>query len=244
MAYVGGKARSSDHIIDILNNPMFDNINYIEPFVGYCHILRRVVNKRSYTAYDNNDLVIELFKGVQQDKPYPRISKKKYHELKIKCQHERVKPSFECAIGAFTYSYNGKQWGGYAPKSKDGVHNYLKQRLTYYNSLKHNTTFMNTLFSTKDYRNIKLPNKPALIYCDPPYRDTTQYGTVFDSDEFWERMRKWSKHHYVIISEYKAPSDFICVSKKKKAITLNNKRDKTTYKYEKVFIYSKGLLSI
>ena len=47
MSYVGGKARGSAHILHLLNSPLFDGYDYLEPFVGYAHILHRVKNKRS-----------------------------------------------------------------------------------------------------------------------------------------------------------------------------------------------------
>ena len=40
----------SEHILQVLNHEAFDGMHYIEPFVGYAHILRRVVNKRTYAA--------------------------------------------------------------------------------------------------------------------------------------------------------------------------------------------------
>lgn len=52
-----------------------------------------------------------------------------------------------------------------------------------------------------------------LVYCDPPYEGTTQYGAFdsFNHKFFWNTMRMWSKNNTVIISEYKAPEDFECV---------------------------------
>ena len=49
MSYIGGKARGSQHILAVLNHPHFDGYDYVEPFVGMGHVLRRVTNKRSYT---------------------------------------------------------------------------------------------------------------------------------------------------------------------------------------------------
>ena len=55
------------------------------------------------------------------------------------------------------------------------------------------------------------------IYCDPPYaytkfpikyrRDIKKYD-VFETELFWETMRKWSKSNVVVISEIVAPPDF------------------------------------
>jgi site-specific DNA-adenine methylase len=60
MAYLGGKSKGYEHIIKYLNKERFNGMKYIEPFCGYCHILRRVENKKKYYAYDKNPLLIEL----------------------------------------------------------------------------------------------------------------------------------------------------------------------------------------
>ena len=60
MSYIGGKARGSKHILAVLNDERFDGMDYLEPFVGMGHVLRRVVNKRSYAASDGNALVVRL----------------------------------------------------------------------------------------------------------------------------------------------------------------------------------------
>ena len=66
--------------------------------------------------------------------------------------------------------------------------------------------------------------KGAFIYCDPPYADTGQsyFSTKFDSDKFWETVRKWSKNNIVIVSEYKAPDDFKCVAEYRVRMKLNS----------------------
>lgn len=54
-----------------------------------------------------------------------------------------------------------------------------------------------------------LPN--SIIYCDPPYNNTTQYVTGdFDSTAFFDWCRKQTE--LVVVSEYDAPDDFQCVA--------------------------------
>ena len=56
--------------------------------------------------------------------------------------------------------------------------------------------------------------KNALIYCDPPYQGTTQYGAFdgFNHELFWQTMRNWVNNgNTVVVSEYNAPDDFVCV---------------------------------
>lgn len=53
----------------------------------------------------------------------------------------------------------------------------------------------------------------CLIYCDPPYANTTGYDAVgeFDSNKFWSAMRDWSTQNTVVVSDYAAPDDFVSV---------------------------------
>ena len=59
---------------------------------------------------------------------------------------------------------------------------------------------MNVTFTCLDYRDVEIPDE-AVVYADPPYRGTTGYSTgEFDSDCFWDYMRKLSRTHVVLIS--------------------------------------------
>ena len=72
MSYIGGKARGAAHILAVLNHPRFDDMPYLEPFVGMGHVLRRVVHKRTYTASDGNALVVRLLTAIQPSNPTRR----------------------------------------------------------------------------------------------------------------------------------------------------------------------------
>ena len=61
MAYLGGKSKGYQHIINILNSKCFDNFDYLEPFIGYAHILRRVKHKRSYSKLIRGSLITHLY---------------------------------------------------------------------------------------------------------------------------------------------------------------------------------------
>jgi len=81
--------------------------------------------------------------------------------------------------------------------------------------------------------------KGALVYCDPPYADTTSYKGLpkFDHALFWGVMRKWVVGgNTVCVSEYAAPPDFPCV------LALTTKTDMHTRsgqvaRVEKVFMH-------
>jgi DNA adenine methylase len=232
MAYVGGKAKGCEHIMEVLNDRKYDNKPYLEPFVGYGHILRRVKNKSSYRVSDANELVVSLLSGIQEKKgKYPTITRAEYYKLKAK----EGDVTFRRAIAAFCYSYNGKEWGGYTERSVCGKReSYPDERKRYYDMLRLNDVFMRTKIERKDYKGIN--PKGCIIYCDPPYANTTGYSSEFDTSEFWEVMRKWSSTNDVFISEYNAPADFKCIAKRKKHQSLNGKgsgvvKNEKLYKY-------------
>ena len=150
MAYLGGKSTASEHILKILNNPFFDNYNYIEPFCGYCHILRRVTNKKLYTISDNNELLIILLKHIQKTKnQHPNITQKEYTYLKDNISKNKLRASY----AAFCYSYNGKYFGGYV--NKYGNRNYPNERKRYYDLLHDNESYKKASISLNDYTKYK-----------------------------------------------------------------------------------------
>jgi len=231
MAYLGGKAKSAEHILEVLNDPVFDSYDYIEPFCGYCHILRRVINKKSYTIGDNNNLLITLLKHAQATRgKHPVITQAEYTVL-----HKNPdKNPLRAAYAAFCYSYNGKFFGGYV--NKYGTREYPKERKRYYDQLHENKSFKDAIIKNADYSSYKNV-KGKLIYCDPPYEGTTEYHTVFNSSKFWDVIRTLSKNNYVFVSEYTAPPDFSCLTQKVKRNSIAGK-GATRKRVEKLFVHS------
>ena len=233
MSYQGGKSKNSDHILRVLNNKLFGGWDYIELFCGNCHILRRVVNKKSYTASDNSPLLICLLKGIQQKTPIPHISREEYSVLK-KSDEVTVKRAVAC----YTYAFNGKAFGGYVntyTRKSGRVDDIPESRRNYYRQLQRNDQFMTTAFGCFDYKTMK-PRKHQIIYLDPPYANTTSYGKAFDSNELWEVVRRWSKITVILVSEYEAPDDFECIASQEKRCCLAG-GDKQTTRIEKLFIH-------
>ena len=61
----------------------------------------------------------------------------------------------------------------------------------------------------KDYRDVEIP-PGAVIYCDPPYAGTSGYnGTAFDHEAFYGWARAQSRTHFLFVSEYSMPEDFV-----------------------------------
>jgi|TARA_B110000196_G_C21094784_1_gene639445 DNA adenine methylase len=231
MAYLGGKSKGADHILRVLNHEMFDSHDFLEPFVGYAHILRRVVKKRSYSAGDVNPLLVMLLKAIQSNTPLPTITRERYTELR-----NQTDITLERAVAAFQYSFNGKEWGGWVGGKNDTptyarlngrIDNMASSRKQYYDKLHDNPTFQATQLSCCSYEHITPFNQ--LCYVDPPYCSTTKYGAqTFDSARFWERIRQWSLDNIVFVSEYQAPRDFVLVASHPKKCCIAGGHKQTT----------------
>lgn len=233
MSYMGGKAKCAEHILRVLNDPLFDEMDYVEPFIGYAHILRRVINKRSYKASDANELLITLLRAVQNGQTIPHISKHEYA-----CLKKQKSNTLKRAVAAFTYSFNGKEWGGYTATyrgcASTAPRNPPDERRRYYKKLHENETFKKTDIFESSYHKLRPRNK--LIYCDPPYASTAQYRLKFDHTYFWNVIRTWSRHNIVFVSEYSAPDDFVCVALLSKNMILPGANSRQS-RMERVFMH-------
>jgi DNA adenine methylase len=113
------------------------------------------------------------------------------------------------AFAGYGCSYGGKFFGGYARGAPgrsyaSNARNSLLKKFAQCSSV---------IFARRDYRSLS-PGRAFLVYCDPPYAETTGYAATgaFDSSEFWETARRWSRAGArVLVSEYTAPEDFTCV---------------------------------
>ena len=93
-------------------------------------------------------------------------------------------------------------------------------------------------FANLSFTDLDIPEN-SIIYCDPPYFGTEQYKNKFDHILFWDWVRTKSKQgNKVYVSEYNAPSDFVCVwEKKHKTIMANGEVTKSKDSTERLFIY-------
>ena len=224
MGYCGGKFRVRKQFGEYLNKIRKPDQVYYEPFVGGGWILSEIKDGPNY-ASDSNKYLIALWKAVQKGWiPPSKISEKQYADARKQIKENNGKGKFSdemLAFIGFGCSFAGKWYGGYA--RGNGYNFAIKSK----NSLKNKVDSFNkkTKFSCISYDELK-PEKKSLIYCDPPYADTTQgyLHTNFDSEKFWDWVRKMSKAgHTVLVSEYKAPKDFKCVLSVKTTTGLDTK---------------------
>lgn len=238
MKYMGSKSKIKKDILPILQKTIDDNNipTYIEPFVGGANIIDSIKCQNKIGG-DKSETLIELLKYVRDGGELPsEVSKELYDEVRRNKNNDKYDKWFIGAIG-YLASYNGRYFdGGYAKTiiTKTGA------TRNYYDEAKRNLENQSKYLQGIDFvcgEYTQFSNiSNSLIYCDPPYKDTKQYNTSknFNHDMFWEWCRTMSKNNIVIISEEKAPKDFICIWEQNVKRTIDN--NKRINKTERMFV--------
>lgn len=132
---------------------------------------------------------------------------------KIKAEYRIASDSNKYLIALFQHLQDGG-YAGYG-KDKGRVRDYYRESRNNILMQMQQGGIFGIDFSCRDYKSYT--PQGCVIYCDPPYEGTKKYGNAKDFDylEFWETMRKWSRHNnIVLISELQAPDDFITIWEK------------------------------
>lgn len=250
MKYLGGKYMLGKDISKVLLYIIKDkNVSgYIEPFCGALGVLKHIApHFNQVKASDIHPDLIELWKVVKDGsfKPPNECNEQDYYRIK-----QLPSPNALKAFVGFGCSFGGKYFSGYAQKyTGSKKENFLQAATNSINKLR--PVVQNVDFKCISYYKLRPINK--LIYCDPPYksntfpvkyRNHTKKYDVFDTEQFWDVMRRWSKNNIVVISEIEAPTDFIVIFEKKKYRSISQSK-KTRYKSkhtekfsnEKLFIH-------
>ncbi len=227
MQYFGGKAKIAKYIVPYLESVRKENQKYIEPFIGGANIISKMSGYRE--GYDFNEYLISMYRDVQNGYELPStISEEEYKYIK---EHKDENKALTGFVG-FGCSFAGKWFGGYARGhgGKLGYADTSKRSL-----MKKMSTMTDVKFGFADYKTLGFDD--CLIYCDPPYFNTTKFtGTPdFDTEEFWNVMRKWSVNNDVYISEYQAPNDFECVLEIDTKTDIRNGKNQLDKRVEKLF---------
>lgn len=237
MKYVGSKNKLAKELVPIIQSYITENTKgYLEPFVGGANMIDKIKHNNKIGC-DIHEELIELLKYTQTNaKEIPlTVSKEEY--LRVRDNKDNYDKWYVGLVG-FCASYNAKYFGGYAGQcnTKQGIRNYDQEAIR------------NLTNQSDSLREIKFYNMPFLelpldkiknyvIYCDIPYRETTEYKTdVFPYDEFYNWAIEASKNNVVLISEYWMPEGkFKCIwSKEHRTFLDKNNNDKK--RVEKLFV--------
>jgi DNA adenine methylase len=232
---MGSKNRIAKYIIPIILKGRKPNQHYVEPFVGGANMIDKVEGLRigaDFNKYVAN-MWIELEKGWL---PKNNYTKNEYEFIRS----NKELNIHETGYVAICCSYCGKWFGGFAGQveTRGGLRDYQKE--AYFNLLNQLPKIKGVIFKNCSYNELEIPDN-SIIYCDPPYENTTKYKDSFNHKAFWEWCRVMSKKgHKVFVSEYNAPDDFDCIweMEVKSSLSTNGKSGSSKNSIEKLFTYS------
>lgn len=229
MRYQGGKSLSAKGISAAIRERERESNTFVSLFCGSCAVeIKLASDFEQIICNDIHKYLIEMYRGLQGGFVPPEfVSKEEYRRIR---EHKDENPALAGAVG-FGSSFGGRWFAGYARAKGRNCALETKHALE-----RDKPTLLKMEFTCCDYRDVKIPHG-AVVYADPPYKGTTGYSNKkFDTNEFWEYMRKISEYCFVYVSEQTAPNDFVCIWEKPVRRTLDvNKNNRFTVT-EKLFV--------
>ena len=262
ISYQGSKSRFMKVLKPLIENNLDEGMTYIEPFGGGMNSFTPI-NASKKIANDVNEYNIALwlllkeqgFNGVEtewseylnilsncEDKPNgPNYlqARELYSDMKKDCLSDGGKyPKALLGFVAYACSFGGGWWNGFIGYNEKKGENYVKEAIR---GLKKHidsaVNMENSDFLHGNYEVIEIPDN-AFVYCDPPYANTKKYANDFDNERFWDWCRELietKENIKLLISEYNAPEDFVCIWSKGVQDSMGNN---TMSKNEKLFIHN------
>ncbi len=228
MRYFGGKQRINKPLSEFLNSQLKENQTFVDLFCGSCNIISKIDNSRLRIANDKHKYLIAMWKALQKGWEMPNtITEEEYKYIKSNKDENFPLAGF---VG-FGCSYSGKWFGGYCRNNTN--RNYCLNAKN--SNLKILNNIQDVIFYNLNYDEVNIP-LGSLVYCDPPYKNTTKYCKDevgdFNHDDFYKWVRNNSNKYDIYISEYKQniPDDFKIVweyESKKDIRNRNNQQEKT-----------------
>lgn len=207
MRYVGGKARMAKSIVNTIAEYASGATAYYEPFIGAGWVFERAAPMfpQAYGSDIHPDLILMWQAIMDGWEPPLSVSREQYAELK------GSPPSALRGFAGFGCSFGSKWFGGYA--SSEGRDDVCGEA---YRSVTRKAAALRGLSVTIQCQSFDTvePLPGSLIYCDPPYVNTTRYPGVpaFDHDRFWAHAKDWADSgSTVLVSESVAPAGVSCV---------------------------------
>lgn len=253
MNYLGGKKRLSKHIVPIIETAMeINNItNYAELFVGGNNIITDLTIKGiTIQLNDYNSDLMHLWGSIKNgwlptdewkstsSNDYYTIGENIYNE--IKKGNSNFTQQFNTFF-MFQCSFGGMYKKGFARnKRKDDLYTSgIKRTVAKQQKMQQYDCKLTSL----SYCDVVI-DKKTLLYLDPPYKNTVEYKNAnnFNHEQFWDYCREMvEKGHIVLISELKAPKDFINILEIDYKRGLKDKENKNIISKEKVFAHKSQL---
>ena len=221
MRYFGGKQRIAKPLSEFLNSQLTEGQTFVDLFCGSCNVVSNIRQDVKRYANDKNKYLPVLFERLQHGMQLPtNVSQEDYYKVKGMPETCLEDIALKVFVG-FGCSFAGKWWGGYARGGKD--RNYAEN--AYNSTMKKANKMKDVGFFSMDYSEF-VCSVDSLVYCDIPYKGTTQYSAVgaFDHEAFytWAKSQKQCR---ILVSEYKhnVPEGAIIIWEHKSKKGIRNK---------------------
>jgi len=206
--YLGGKYKIAGWIHETLLPYTRDNTTYLEPFLGGGSVAARLAPHflDVHLGDIHEDLILMWHAAQQGWIPPHAISRADYDIQRV------AQPSPLRGFVGFAGSYRGKWFGSYGAQHFDrhwGKWSYEipgQSKIVAHDA----AAFRHAHIECCSYDQWT-PSQGWLVYCDPPYQDTTVYRghEHFDHHKFWRVAATWVENGAdVIVSESVAPDDW------------------------------------
>jgi DNA adenine methylase len=232
---MGGKSRIAKEIASVMLAHSAKREVYVEPFLGGGAVAEHMCPhfEHKFLSDLHHDLMLMWRALLDGWKPPEVVSPEEYKALRD------AAPSALRGFVGFGGSFGGKWFGGYAKGGvmTDGTpRNHQAESAR--NLLKGASKLAGAKVSTAGYQSLPAVPAAPLIYCDPPYADTTGYSTdSFDSEAFWAKAQSWAeKGADVFVSEYTAPEGWEVLYERDVKVSTNTADNRHTAT-EKLFTW-------
>lgn len=214
MIYQGSKSRLAKYIVPIINSYTKNKV-FIDACCGGCNIIanpKYKIEAKEKIAYDNNRYLIALLNKFKNDKPeFIDISEEEYKRVK---ENKDSYDDWYVGYIGFLSSFGAGFFNGYA---RDNTRN---RTLGAYRGIC-KQDFTDIIIKQQNLFDLSTTN--AVIYIDPPYKNTKKYKVEFDYDKFWDKAQELADNNIVLISEQTIPDDVEILMTKEIKMTMNAK---------------------
>lgn len=217
MRYLGGKAKLSKRLIEVIEAHTDHRDVVYEPFMGgggMTPVLAKSFNH--VQSYDNHQDLVLMWQALLNGwEPPETLTKQEYEELRT------APPSALRGFAGFGVSFGGMWFSSFA-RDKEGKDYAAQSRRTLMRDIKH---MKNVTVQQADYRELT-PFLGDVVYADPPYAGTAQYHCPFDSEEFWRTMERWVELGAdVFVSEFNAPAHWETIMEIPRKVMVGARRE-------------------
>lgn len=190
MRYLGGKSRLAKEIVTAILADTSERETWYEPFIGGGSVcVEAAPHFRNVFASDVHEDLILMWQAAIAGWQPPAVPLWLYRELK------NAQPSALRGFAGFGCAFGGKWFDSYAPHRVGSSCRAVARQAV---ALKDARVFRASFGAW-------FPPS-GVVYCDPPYAETTKYKTGdFDTLAFWSEVKRLARTHTVYVSEFKCP---------------------------------------